>query len=100
MCSIDVVIRPIAIATLVAIDDRLHNQRGLSDGLLCFSIPTIMLQAAFPARFMKFTQSRRTARNIYSVRLKYLIFSISLALEITYCSRNCSWLIIQDSERQ
>ncbi len=65
ICSIDVVLRPIAIATLQSIADTFHGQHGLSEGLLSFSLPATMLAAAFPTIFNEF-QKDHPAREIQS----------------------------------
>ena len=58
MCSIDIVLLPVATATLNSIPENLHGQRGLSEGLLSFSLPAVMLAAAFPTKFNEFKKSR------------------------------------------
>ena len=65
MCSVDIILLPIATATLNSISKNLHGQHGLSKGLLSFSLPAVMLVAAFPTKFNEFEKSR-PAREIQS----------------------------------
>ena len=65
MCSVEVILRPIAVATLESIPEALHRQRGLSDSFLSVSLPAVMLAAAFPARFDEF-QKNQAVRKIQS----------------------------------
>ena len=93
MCSVEVILRPIAVATLKSIPEALHRQCGLSDGFLSVLLPAVMLAAAFLARFHESGSKRDSilfCTGMFLGRL-YLHVSFYLDTRLAYFagSRRC-----------